>query len=54
MGHPAWEDAAFAEVHRHTGGIPRRVNTLCSRVLQFGALDETDTITADMVSEVVI
>ena len=52
MGHPAWEDTAFAEVHRHTGGIPRRVNTLCSRVLQSGALDETDTITADMVSEV--
>ena len=49
---PRWEPAAFAAVHRHTGGTPRRVNTLCSRVLQFGALEERTTITADMVNEV--
>jgi hypothetical protein len=51
-GVPSWDDAAFAEIHRHTGGIPRRVNTLCSRVLQFGALDESTNITAEMVDEV--
>ena len=48
---PVWEDAAFAAVHRHTGGIPRRINTLCSRVLLFGALEETHTITGSMVDE---
>ena len=48
-GDPAWDEAAFAAIHRHTGGIPRRINTLCSRVLLFGALEETHTITADMV-----
>jgi general secretion pathway protein A len=39
-------------MHRHTGGTPRRINTLCSRVLQFGALDERTSITAEMVDEV--
>jgi general secretion pathway protein A len=30
---PMWEDAAFTYVFRYTNGIPRRINTLCSRVL---------------------
>jgi hypothetical protein len=50
-GDPAWEEAAFAAVHRHTGGIPRRINTLCSRVLLFGALEETHAITGVMVDD---
>lgn len=49
---PRWEPAAFASVHRHTGGTPRRINTLCSRVLQFGALDGRAIVTAAMVNEV--
>ena len=44
---PHWEEAAFVPVYRQTGGIPRRINTLCSRVLLFGALEETHTITGD-------
>ena len=48
---PVWEEAAFTAVHRHTGGIPRRINTLCSRVLLSGALEETHTITGGMVDE---
>jgi putative secretion ATPase (PEP-CTERM system associated) len=51
-GHPHWEEEAFAAVYQHTGGTPRRINTLCSRVLQFGALDERAVITAAMVNEV--
>jgi putative secretion ATPase (PEP-CTERM system associated) len=47
---PHWDDAAFAAVHRHTGGIPRRINTLCSRVLLFGALEEVHAITEAMVN----
>lgn len=46
---PAWDDAAFDAVHAATGGIPRRVNTLCGRVLLFGALGELTTIDADTV-----
>ena len=48
-GDPVWEESAFTAAHRHTGGIPRRINTLCSRVLLFGALEEVHTITGTMV-----
>jgi putative secretion ATPase (PEP-CTERM system associated) len=48
---PVWEDDSFAAVHRNTGGIPRRINTLCSRVLLFGALEEIHVITAGIVDE---
>jgi general secretion pathway protein A len=52
QGIPTWEPGAFAAVQHHTGGTPRRINTLCSRLLQFGALDEVSIITAEMVDEV--
>ena len=48
-GDPCWEDAAFTYLFRATDGIPRRINTLCSRVLLYGALEETHTITGPMV-----
>jgi len=51
-GNPRWEEEAFAAVHRYTDGTPRRINTLCSRVMQFGALEERTAITAEMVEEV--
>ena len=46
---PAWDEAAFLSVHRHTGGIPRRINRLCARVLIYGALEQVERLTADMV-----
>jgi len=46
---PHWDDAAFAAVFAHTGGIPRRINRLCGRVMLFGALEENLRITAEMV-----
>jgi putative secretion ATPase (PEP-CTERM system associated) len=48
-GDPHWNDDAYASVYHHTGGIPRRINTLCSRVLLYGSLEEAHTITAAMV-----
>ena len=42
---PHWEEDAFAAVYSHTGGIPRRINRLCSRVLLYGVLEETHQIT---------
>lgn len=48
---PVWEDGAFAAVHRASGGIPRRINTLCSRVLLFGALEDLHRVTAVTVDE---
>jgi putative secretion ATPase (PEP-CTERM system associated) len=46
---PHWEDMAFSAVYDHSGGIPRRVNRLCGRVLLYGALEQSDTISAAMV-----
>jgi type II secretory pathway predicted ATPase ExeA len=48
-GRPRWGEGAFATIYRHTGGLPRRINRLCSRALMHGALDETDDITAAMI-----
>ncbi len=48
---PHWEDAAFAAMHDRTGGIPRRINRLCGRVLLYGALENAGTITAAMVTD---
>jgi len=48
-GRPRWDEAAFAAVFAHSGGLPRRINRLCGRVLLYGALEETDEITAAMV-----
>jgi hypothetical protein len=48
-GAPRWDDAAFAAVHNHSGGIPRRINRLCGRVLLFGALEQSTEITGPMV-----
>lgn len=46
---PAWEDEAFRRVYAHTDGVPRRINTLCSRVLLYAALDGASSITPDIV-----
>jgi general secretion pathway protein A len=37
---PRIENAVFAAVYRHTGGVPRKINTLCSRLILFGFLEE--------------
>ncbi|OON59518.1 ATPase [Massilia sp. KIM] len=39
-GDPSFSDAALAEVHAYSGGIPRKVNTLMDRVLLMGYLEE--------------
>jgi general secretion pathway protein A len=48
-GDPGWEDACFPVLFDRTGGIPRRINTLCSRVLLYAALEEAHLITGQMV-----
>lgn len=48
-GIPEIEATAFAAVHRHSDGIPRRINRLCARLLLYGALEQATTLTAAMV-----
>lgn len=50
---PSFTDEAFGIIHETTRGVPRRINTLCSRLLLFGFLQESHEIRADAVEEVV-
>ena len=47
--HPRWEDSALDLIHRHSDGIPRRINRLCSRVLLSGVLERSELLTAPLV-----
>ncbi len=51
-GDPRFSEDAFAEIYRYTAGIPRRVNTLCSRLLLLGFLEEKHAIDREMVASV--
>jgi len=51
-GDPSFEETAFSAIYRHSQGIPRKINILCSRVLLAGYLDDTHDVTELMVDEV--
>lgn len=51
-GRPAFEAAAFDAIHHATGGVPRRINTLCSRLLLSAFLDSSESIDAQRVRQV--
>lgn len=46
-GRPQFEPEAFAAVHEASGGIPRRINAICDRMLLLGFLNEKETLTAE-------
>jgi hypothetical protein len=50
---PRFEDAAFPAIHAHTGGVPRRINTLCTRLLLAAFLSETHAVGAADVERVI-
>ena len=50
---PTFEPAAFDAIYRATSGIPRRVNSVCDRLLLLGFLGNKTHLTADDVAEVV-
>ena len=52
-GDPAFDDGAYDAIFAHTGGIPRKTNTLCDRLLLMGYLEELHSFTAENVNEVI-
>jgi general secretion pathway protein A len=51
-GDPHFSEDCFPLIHQRTGGVPRQINTLCSRLLLFGFLQELHTLTAHAVEKV--
>ena len=51
---PTFDSAVFHAIHQFCGGIPRRINTLCDRLLLQGYLAESSHFTVDDVNEVIV
>lgn len=51
-GDPKFDQSAIGALYRHSGGIPRRINTLGSRLMILGFLDELHAFTAEEVNRV--
>jgi hypothetical protein len=52
-GDPEFSEDCFPPLFNYTGGIPRRINTLCDRVLLFGYLEDRHLIDAETVQAVI-
>jgi general secretion pathway protein A len=52
-GDPSFSADAFAAIHQFTGGIPRKINILCDRLLLLGRLDEKHAFTDKEVAQVI-
>ena len=52
-GRPSFETEAFSAIHKASGGIPRRINSICDRLLLLGFLSEKDRFVQADVDEVV-
>jgi general secretion pathway protein A len=48
---PLFDDHAVAAVHRHSGGLPRKVNQVAASALLEGFAREVDRISAEVVEE---
>ena len=49
---PKFTDAAFASIYKYSGGVPRRINTFCDRLLLFGMLEEIHEFDSDQIKTV--
>jgi general secretion pathway protein A len=53
-GEPSFTDDAFAALYHHSGGLPRKLNTLMTRVLLMGALEAATVIDRELVEAVIV
>jgi type II secretory pathway predicted ATPase ExeA len=53
QGDPSFGADSFTAIYEHTGGIPRRINILCDRLLLLGLLDELHAFTGREVAKVI-
>ena len=50
---PSFSEDAFTAIHDYTGGIPRKINTLCERVLLMGCLEEIHELGVTEINDVI-
>jgi hypothetical protein len=53
QGNPSFSEDAFDVIYQFSGGVPRRINTLCDRLLLFGYLEERAHLDSSAVQEVI-
>jgi len=52
-GDPSFSASAYETIFEYTGGIPRKINTLCDRMFLMGYLEEIHAFTETEVNEVI-
>ena len=52
-GDPVFDEDAFAAIHDYAGGIPRKINALCDRLLLMGYLEKLRNFGGAQVEEVI-
>jgi putative secretion ATPase (PEP-CTERM system associated) len=52
QGDPSFSPDAFAAIHQYAGGIPRKINILCDRLMLMGCLDKRHALTSAEVAVV--
>ncbi|MDD2739266.1 MAG: XrtA-associated ATPase [Methylomonas lenta] len=53
QGNPEFAPDTFTEIHKFSAGTPRRINSLCDRLLLFGYLEELTLLDSQAVEKVV-
>jgi putative secretion ATPase (PEP-CTERM system associated) len=53
QGNPEFTEDGVQMIQLHTGGVPRRINTLCARLLLYGSLEDIKIFNEGTVLEVV-
>jgi hypothetical protein len=52
-GDPEFTEDTFEEIYKSTDGVPRKLNTLCSRILLFGFLEELHKFDGKVIKSVI-
>ena len=51
-GNPKFDQRVFTELFEASGGVPRRINPICNRLMMLGAIDQRNRIDGAMLSAV--
>ena len=51
-GNPAFDQPLYAELYEASGGVPRRINQICNRLLLLGSVEQSARIYAAMMTNV--